>query len=142
MKRCNHCQQTKPLEAFGVDRQTKDGLYAWCKLCASEKRKEWHRTKYTPEYGRKRNLRKYHITPEEFDLKLAAQGFKCAICQKSAENLKSYRGDQKFGVDHDHITGKNRGLLCQECNRALGLFHEDTLALQTAIEYLRHYKTL
>lgn len=136
MKLCTLCNLTKSEENFSKASNSKDGLFYWCKGCASNRFRTWNEKTYTPQIGREQNLRKYGITPAEFDLLLEAPDFKCAICQKTGDKLKAYNRGQKFGVDHNHSTGKVRGLLCQECNRALGLFHEDKFALQTAIQYL------
>lgn len=60
-------------------------------------------------------MRKYNITRQDYDTMLAAQGGGCATCHKKEPGGRgSY-----FHVDHDHQTGKVRGLLCHECNTAL-----------------------
>lgn len=52
----------------------------------------------------------------------------CAICRKKPKG--------RLHVDHDHRTGKVRGLLCQQCNHGLGLFYDSIKSLRTAIMYL------
>jgi hypothetical protein len=71
--------------------------------------------------------RKYKITREEFDIKLAAQDGKCAICQIILD---------KPHFDHNHTTGKNRDLLCRFCNLVLGNAHDSIQVLKNAVEYL------
>jgi hypothetical protein len=73
---------------------------------------------------------KYGITADDFKQMFETQQGKCAICN---EEPKTKRG---LHVDHDHETGKVRGLLCHGCNVALGSFKDVTL-LNKAIEYLR-----
>lgn len=74
--------------------------------------------------------RKYGITIEEYDGILEAQEHGCAIC--GGTNVDGRR----LHVDHDHITGRVRGLLCFACNSALGQFKDDPVRLSQAITYL------
>ena len=73
--------------------------------------------------------RKYGLTPEEYDEMLRTQHGVCAICCEKP-------GDLPLHVDHDHTTGKVRGLLCIRCNNALGLFQESHALFQAAAHYL------
>src|SRR6266498_598017 len=75
----------------------------------------WSETEYRRRYER---LRKYGLTPEEFEQLLASQGGRCAVC-RSADPQTPKRGT--WCVDHDHVTGQIRGLLCNLCNRAIGM---------------------
>jgi hypothetical protein len=62
----------------------------------------------------------YGITPEQYDSMLAAQGGHCALCP-------AVRGDRRCArlhVDHNHVTGKVRGLLCRDCNTGLGIYEK------------------
>ena len=87
-----------------------------CKLC---------RRDYDWQY-------KYGITPEQYSELLEKQNGKCCICGKE--------GNEYLHVDHDKATGEVRGLLCGSCNRAIGLFHEDTETMGNAIKYLEGFK--
>jgi hypothetical protein len=85
-----------------------------------------------PESVRRRDLkRRYGITVEEYDAMLEQQGNRCAICRTDKPG-----GKGRFHVDHDHQTGEVRGLLCNNCNRALGHFKDNVLILEQAIRYL------
>jgi hypothetical protein len=66
---------------------------------------------------------------------LEVQNGVCAIC-KLPESRKSRSGLYTLSVDHDHKTGKVRGLLCHRCNNCLGTLKDDTHILQSAIDYL------
>ena len=68
---------------------------------------------------------RYNITPEQYAEMSINQGNRCAICgnEETAQHNHTKK-IQKLAVDHCHITGKVRGLLCQDCNRGLGKFHD------------------
>lgn len=76
--------------------------------------------------------RRYGISLADYDYLHSQQDGRCAIC-KTPEN------GEKLNVDHHHLTGTTRGLLCQKCNTGLGLFQEDIPRLISAIEYLKSY---
>jgi hypothetical protein len=75
--------------------------------------------------------RKYGISMEEYDRILFAQKEKCAICRRRPEK------ERRLAVDHDHATGKVRGLLCGKCNMGLGYFDDTAERLDAAAAYLR-----
>jgi DNA-directed RNA polymerase subunit RPC12/RpoP len=97
-----------------------------------ESHKEYIRIK-TREY----KLKKYGLTLSEFNAILLQQGYKCAICGKPLENRKQAH------IDHNHKTGKVRGILCNQCNLLLGYAFDDPDILQNAQDYiLAHSNTL
>lgn len=78
---------------------------------------------------------KYGITPAQFKILMCAQNFGCAICGKP--ETKNINGKVvELAVDHDHETKRVRGLLCSNCNIALGSFLESKEILKKAILYL------
>jgi hypothetical protein len=80
--------------------------------------------------------RKYGITLAERTEMERAQGGVCAICQRPERNQR--QGVTKaLAVDHDHATGQVRGLLCEDCNRGLGMFGDSTKTLLAAVAYLQ-----
>jgi len=102
---------------------------------AAGKPKEWIQAK-----GRKHHLkRRYNITPQEYETKLANQDYKCAICGKDAsDNIRGNKLDP-LHIDHCHTSGKLRDLLCYQCNTGLGSFKDNTEFLLKAIDYLRKH---
>jgi len=91
-----------------------------------------------PEYKRYQrecfDRHRYNLEPQHKAALLDAQNGGCAICE--------YKFGQKTGdmkVDHDHSTGAVRGLLCDLCNRGLGMFRENQDNLTSAISYLTKY---
>jgi hypothetical protein len=85
--------------------------------------------------------KKYGLTPADYANMLAAQGGVCAICN-SAEPMKHKKTGQAFelSVDHDHRTGKVRGLLCHACNTGMGKFEDSVELLLSAVTYLESHK--
>lgn len=130
-KRCGTCEEFKPLEQFYTDTtNVKDGKQGRCSQCSRSAA-----AKYIEGKGGNRNhnlYRKYGITEVAYEVYFKLQNGLCAICMKSAEN--ELHG--VFSVDHNHDTGKIRGLLCRSCNLGLGKFSDDPTVLQKAIDYL------
>jgi hypothetical protein len=77
-----------------------------------------------------RHKKIYGLELGEYEKKLAKQYNCCAICGKNRSEFK-----KDFDLDHNHKTGKTRGLLCHNCNLGFGLFKEDILILKAAIKY-------
>lgn len=87
------------------------------------------------EINRRRSLRdNYGITQEHYSSLLISQDGKCAICGSDKPGGPCKRN---FMVDHNHSTGKVRGLLCGKCNFIIGLAGEQETILLSAISYLR-----
>ena len=160
-KQCSKCGKKKPLSEFHKNISAPDGLRLYCKDCASiyaknyrqinrtkvnkqkkeyrqihktelvERDKEYYQTKKGKFNNRKRRLRnKYEITIEAHRLIYILQNGKCAICKQPT----AY---DKMSTDHDHQTGKVRGLLCHQCNIGLGNFKDNLKSLRNAVRYLK-----
>ena len=107
-----------------------------CKKHAYELRKiHDNRREYAAAWARQK---KYGITQEEFDVLWFVFRGCCGICGCNLRLPLPQRGQplDVVALDHDHKTGKIRGLLCNACNKAIGLFKEDVSILQKAKEYL------
>lgn len=76
------------------------------------------------------------MTIGKYDEMLNSQDSRCAICGSPDPG----KGNRFFCVDHDHLTGKIRGLLCNNCNRGLGTFEDDPHRLIEAANYLMRQK--
>ena len=79
---------------------------------------------------RAKGLRAFGLTPEAYDTLLARQNGHCAICPATPGRIR-------LAVDHCHVTGRVRGLLCTNCNNGLGRFRDDPALLTRAAEYLQ-----
>ncbi|QAY26957.1 HNH endonuclease [Streptomyces phage Shawty] len=134
MKLCSTCGETKPLDEFYRRKASKDGRQHVCRVC-SKAYNDSH-----PERLRASHLRqRYGITVEEYEARLAAQGGRCAVCPTTPEE-----NGKALAVDHDHACCPNlktcgkciRGLLCNRCNKAIGLFADSADRLMSAVKYL------
>jgi hypothetical protein len=116
MLTCTRCKVEKPAtpEAFPLHNGKKNGLDSWCRACRATYRSENCR-------GRHRDV----ISNENL-ISLKTTTTQCVICGS----------EEKLVVDHDHVTGQVRGMLCNHCNRGLGHFRDDPLLLEFAAQYL------
>ena len=83
---------------------------------------------------------RFGITLEEYNKRLLTQNGVCEICGNFETELSNAGKIKNLSVDHNHSTNKVRGLLCSNCNVALGLMKEDELRLQRMIDYIRKHK--
>lgn len=142
-KRCTQCGEMKPVAQFSVSRQGAHGpVYrSNCKVCASTRAKQWFRDnpERTAASKRRWNLWKnYGVTVEEYEALLAAQNGVCAICGNGQQARPTVGAVQRsrLSVDHCHDSDRVRGLLCDTCNRAIGLLGDRVDLLRKAIDYL------
>lgn len=86
---------------------------------------------------------KYGISLAEFNYSYRQQNGKCLICDIEMKLPLRKRGQplDVVAVDHDHVTKKVRGLICNGCNKGLGLFKDNVKILQNAIVYIENKKT-
>lgn len=133
-KVCTVCKELKPLEEFGKTRRKLDGREAQCRVCVSAYRKQRHLKKQKTGFSRDGHLwAKYKMRPEEYDNLAQAQNGVCAICNKPPKSKERY-----LVVDHCHVTGIVRGLLCVSCNIGIGNFGDSIEGLEKALRYLRN----
>lgn len=164
MKMCVRCSQYKINSDFRNNSEMKCGLHSYCRSCdrevkitykksikgklaekkyaSSEKGKKARKRSYdkarreNPNFKtyflRSRLKKYYNITVEQFNEMFSNQLECCAICIKHQSEF-----NRVFAVDHCHVTGKIRGLLCYRCNQGLGNFRDNIALMYKAIEYLK-----
>lgn len=121
-KLCNACRKWKPEADFSVASAARDELNYLCRRCQASNRMK----------------AKYGIDLDHYEDLLASQDGSCAICPRTLT------ADRRLAIDHDHgcCPGEAscgnciRGLLCPNCNRALGLFQDDSAILMRAAQYV------
>ena len=115
-KYCPRCDEIKPYSEWHKNSKQSGGLAGYCKKCRSE-------------LGRVGHLKRtFGLTPDELGALIQGQGGTCAICDGPPQH-----------IDHDHETGKVRGVLCGPCNMGLGQFGDDPERLSRASRYLRRH---
>jgi hypothetical protein len=146
-KVCARCREDLPFDRFSNDPRMALGKKSYCRRCQSD----WAKAKYhadpeaaraksreraarvrTPERSRRRALQAmYGLGWDEYEAMLASQGGRCAVCGASEAG-----GRGNWHVDHDHESGRVRGLLCAGCNVGIGQFRDDPERLRAAARYL------
>jgi len=113
---CTRCKVDKPAtaEAFPLHNKKRNGLDSWCRECRATYRSSINRGKFRD------------VISDEALKELKSTVKQCVICGV----------EEKLVVDHNHKTGKIRGLLCNHCNRGLGHFRDDPTLLEFAAQYL------
>ena len=125
-KYCPRCATVQTKAEFACNSSARDGLSQYCRPCHNFVTAE----NVIKNHGSTRNnhlKRRYGITEADVEALKMKQGGLCAVCRTA----------QAKHVDHDHATGKVRGILCFNCNGGLGQFKDRIDRLQQAIDYLR-----
>lgn len=135
VKVCCICKVAKSLDEYSLDSSSPDDRAYACKMCALAATKEYHFKNHTKSKRATRAgyiYRTFGLSIEEYESKLKNQKYKCSICQKQLKIGKQ-------NLDHCHATGKIREFLCNNCNRGLGHFQENSVFLIRAAEYLERH---
>ena len=150
-RRCNACDRILSLEQFYKDAKGRGGYGYRCKPCSKRISRDHRSDNYEthrqtdkayrsrPDIrARNRDVRlrrRYGIGAGEYDALLARQGGVCAVCYEDRRDSR----DREMPVDHDHDSGAIRGILCDNCNRIIGLFQDDPRILRNAVRYLQRW---
>lgn len=126
-KKCRLCKTIKPVSEFPARKQAKDKLRNECRKCINKVRDKKVKKNYSYIYN-------YGIDQDDYNKLLEDQKGKCKICSIKLSGTSRHN---KLCVDHDHSTGKVRGLLCHKCNTGLGLLGDSIENLEKAVEYLK-----
>lgn len=142
-KTCTNCNLTKSLDDFSFRDKKNNKLRSRCRNCESKSyysfreqypdrlKASWNiasKRYYDSLPMERRKVRGYGITIDDYNNMIDSQNGVCLICNKP----------NKLVIDHNHTTGKVRGLLCHYCNLGIGYFKDNTDNLNRAIEYLNN----
>ena len=136
-KRCPTCGLTKVREHFGL-RSNGVNLRSLCKGCANDKSRRWYNanpSKAAESFRRWKLRSAYGLTQDDYMNMLSNQEGGCALCSTTDPGKKKH-----FYVDHCHKTGIVRGLLCNDCNIALGLFRDQPEVMRKAASYIERFR--
>lgn len=128
-KICKTCEVEKLVTEYQKDITKKDHLRPYCKECTSKRRKQL----LSKETIRQRNLEKNFGKGalDVYKKLFEEQGGVCAICSTPENGRYS-----NLSIDHDHDTNEIRGLLCNSCNRGIGLLKDSPEVIRKAAEYV------
>jgi len=147
-KLCKDCNTEKPFSEYHRHNATRDRLQAFCKRCGLQRNAAWrarnpeklatyqrNRAPRPPSVRRDQQLRReYGIDQNRYDQLVDEQNGRCAICREIPTPINGKR--IALVVDHCHDTNRVRGLLCTNCNVAIGHMKDDVERLRAAISYL------
>lgn len=115
----------------------------YCSPCHNAYRRERYALgfyKLSPEEKRTRNYKKnYRLAEETYQCMFEQQGGVCAACGQP-ETRMNERLKGRLHVDHDHVTGQVRALLCLNCNTALGMLNDEPQRIEALLAYRLHWK--
>ena len=127
IKTCTKCKIEKSINDFYSNKSIKNGKRRECIGCYNAWQKQNNATEESKIKRRKYKLYyKYGLTIEDVEELLVIQSNRCALCLKLFTKM--------FDIDHDHKTGKVRGLLCRDCNIVIG--RVEKLSLKFIEKYL------
>lgn len=135
-KQCKKCKEIKDLSQF---HRRSNSLKSWCKQCCIDYSSQW--TKSNMDKVRASRLKcKHNISLELYQTKLQNQNGLCAICNKASTRAANSGTIRSLCLDHCHITGNIRGLLCDSCNTAVGLLNDNIDVAVNLVNYLIKYR--
>jgi len=144
VKACSMCGEVLPLDAFNRQHNGPQGRQSRCRPCARRGALEnYHanRERYVKQM-RDRDLRRnYGISADDYEALFEQQGGLCACCGQPERALSNKaKRVKRLAVDHCHVTGKVRALLCSTCNQGLGQFGDNIDRLRLAVAYLERHQ--
>ena len=109
-----------------------------CYQCSRDKGREYHIGAGKERSRHRHRMKKYGLSKDSFDALFEAQSGVCRIC--GVPLVEGSTAGDGLAVDHNHETGETRALLCNNCNRGLGMFRDSPSLLLAAASYVTKHK--
>lgn len=146
MKACTVCNVVKTLDQFYNSQKYRGGKSYRCKDCDKAAGKiyvEKHKERKRKQQQESNWKAKYGLDREGYNELWESQGGVCSVCKTPLIHPETYVGNKHKKntscVDHDHVSGRVRAILCTMCNKGLGIFNDDPDLLNAAYLYLKHH---
>jgi Recombination endonuclease VII len=140
-KKCSACKMDKLVTEFYLVSRGMPDRRSYCKACTSAKRTNAYRRNRGNDASYEQVLkREYGITLAEYNTMLRNQAYRCSVCRRP-ESIKLKSGQpRRLAVDHDHVTGRLRGLLCHRCNILVWAMEENHTTLGAVQAYVDDFR--
>jgi hypothetical protein len=135
LRHCTKCGEDRPDSEFYKGLKNRLCKKHYCEYTAACRRRYQKDPKYRERSWAAGLKTRLGVEFTAYNALLDSQGHLCKICGKPDGDGTSYQ-TKRLALDHCHATGKVRGLLCEQCNKGLGMFKDRPELLQKAIEYL------
>lgn len=135
------CQTMKPLTEFWRVSKDAPDLRPHCKTCIAAKKRDSYQRRGGSDIPYAQVLKRdYGLTLDDYNDMLRRQAHRCAVCRR-AETVKGRGGQtRRLAVDHDHVTGAVRGLLCHRCNILVWALEDNHTTLDAIRRYVEEFR--
>ena len=140
-KQCPACEQAKPVTAFYRLAGFIDTYRPYCKECTRAKRRAAYQRYGGKDVPYEQVLkRRYGITLADYNAMSLRQAHRCAVCRRPETAKSRGGGTRRLSVDHDHATGRVRGLLCHRCNLVVWALEDNHVTLPAIAAYIEAFR--
>lgn len=141
-KACASCREVKPTSEYYRVSGEPNSFRPYCKPCHKAKRKAAYQRAGGKDVPYEQLLkREYGLTLAEYNAILRRQAHRCAVCRRPETIRSRSTGEpRRLAVDHDHVTGRVRGLLCHRCNILVWAFEENHAILGMINRYVEDFR--
>ena len=141
-KKCTRCEQVKSLGDFHLVSRGSPDRRPRCKACTSTDRRATYEARGGSDVPYEQLIqREYGITLADYNAQLRRQAHRCAVCRRPETIVSKRTGKpRRLAVDHDHVTGRLRGLLCHRCNVLVWAMEDNHTTLHAIEAYIEAFR--